>query len=42
MIPMSYHSGSFAVPEKGGNRLVPGPDSMVDALKLPNQAGRPG
>ncbi|GFS85786.1 hypothetical protein TNCV_2973291 [Trichonephila clavipes] len=26
--------------EKGGNRLVPGPDYMVDALKLPNQASR--
>ncbi|GFU06697.1 hypothetical protein TNCV_4352861 [Trichonephila clavipes] len=26
--------------EKGGNRLVPGPDFMVDALKLPNQARR--
>ncbi|GFY01687.1 hypothetical protein TNCV_2608701 [Trichonephila clavipes] len=25
---------------KGGNRLVPGPDYMVDALKLPNQAPR--
>ncbi|GFX81789.1 hypothetical protein TNCV_2569901 [Trichonephila clavipes] len=24
--------------EKGGNRLMPGPDYMVDALKLPNQA----
>ncbi|GFW73867.1 hypothetical protein TNCV_48561 [Trichonephila clavipes] len=24
--------------EKDGNRLVPGPDYMVDALKLPNQA----
>ncbi|GFY32493.1 hypothetical protein TNCV_3560011 [Trichonephila clavipes] len=24
--------------EKDGNHLVPGPDSMVDALKLPNQA----
>ncbi|GFW48601.1 hypothetical protein TNCV_4241821 [Trichonephila clavipes] len=24
--------------EKGGNRLVPGPDYTVDALKLPNQA----
>ncbi|GFT17904.1 hypothetical protein TNCV_4910691 [Trichonephila clavipes] len=23
-----------------GNRLVPGPDYMVDALKLPNQAPR--
>ncbi|GFW14199.1 hypothetical protein TNCV_3547881 [Trichonephila clavipes] len=26
--------------EKGGNRLVPGPDYMVDALKLSNQAQR--
>ncbi|GFW85558.1 hypothetical protein TNCV_852101 [Trichonephila clavipes] len=26
--------------EKGGNYLVPGPDCMVDALKLPNQAPR--
>ncbi|GFV07595.1 hypothetical protein TNCV_4940991 [Trichonephila clavipes] len=26
--------------EKGGNRLVPGPDSMVDALKLSIQAPR--
>ncbi|GFT45513.1 hypothetical protein TNCV_3781441 [Trichonephila clavipes] len=26
--------------EKGGNRLVPGPDYIVDALKLPNQAPR--
>ncbi|GFW94363.1 hypothetical protein TNCV_1432981 [Trichonephila clavipes] len=26
--------------EKGSNRLVPGPDYMVDALKLPNQASR--
>ncbi|GFV54496.1 hypothetical protein TNCV_2282011 [Trichonephila clavipes] len=26
--------------EKGGNRLVPDPDYMVDALKLPNQAPR--
>ncbi|GFT85866.1 hypothetical protein TNCV_3255201 [Trichonephila clavipes] len=26
--------------EKGGNRLVPGPDYMVDALKLSNQAPR--
>ncbi|GFV40468.1 hypothetical protein TNCV_4494251 [Trichonephila clavipes] len=26
--------------EKGRNRLVPGPDYMVDALKLPNQASR--
>ncbi|GFW01183.1 hypothetical protein TNCV_1764201 [Trichonephila clavipes] len=26
--------------EKGGNHLVPGPDYMVDALKLPNQAIR--
>ncbi|GFV03729.1 hypothetical protein TNCV_1876771 [Trichonephila clavipes] len=36
-------SGSFAMPEKGGNHLVPGPYYMVDALKLPNQAlGVPG
>ncbi|GFW26667.1 hypothetical protein TNCV_2850571 [Trichonephila clavipes] len=26
--------------EQGGNRLVPGPEYMVDALKLPNQAPR--
>ncbi|GFS74696.1 hypothetical protein TNCV_3978281 [Trichonephila clavipes] len=26
--------------EKGGNRLEPGPDYMVDALKLPSQAPR--
>ncbi|GFW33477.1 hypothetical protein TNCV_2210121 [Trichonephila clavipes] len=26
--------------EKGGNRLVPGPDYMVDALKLSNRAPR--
>ncbi|GFV92276.1 hypothetical protein TNCV_3951311 [Trichonephila clavipes] len=26
--------------EKGGNHLVPGPDYMVDALKLPKQAPR--
>ncbi|GFV67728.1 hypothetical protein TNCV_4624081 [Trichonephila clavipes] len=26
--------------EKGGNRLVPGLDCMVDTLKLPNQAPR--
>ncbi|GFV05540.1 hypothetical protein TNCV_227511 [Trichonephila clavipes] len=26
--------------EKGGNRLVPGPDYIVDALKFPNQAPR--
>ncbi|GFW13902.1 hypothetical protein TNCV_4700371 [Trichonephila clavipes] len=26
--------------EKGGNRLVPGLDYIVDALKLPNQAPR--
>ncbi|GFW51835.1 hypothetical protein TNCV_1187671 [Trichonephila clavipes] len=40
MIPISYHSGSLAMREKGGNHLVPGPDYMVDALKLPNQAPR--
>ncbi|GFX41450.1 hypothetical protein TNCV_3489911 [Trichonephila clavipes] len=26
--------------EKDGNRLVPGPDYMVDALKLPNETPR--
>ncbi|GFS47280.1 hypothetical protein TNCV_4862551 [Trichonephila clavipes] len=26
--------------EKGGNGLVPGPDYMVEALKLPRQAPR--
>ncbi|GFW27564.1 acetyl-CoA carboxylase 2 [Trichonephila clavipes] len=31
---------SFAMPEKGGNHLVPGSDYMDDALKLPNQAPR--
>ncbi|GFX08779.1 hypothetical protein TNCV_4227991 [Trichonephila clavipes] len=31
---------SFAMPEKGGNHLVPGPDYMADALKLLNQAPR--
>ncbi|GFX79977.1 hypothetical protein TNCV_3098131 [Trichonephila clavipes] len=35
-----YHSGSFAMREKGGNRLVPRPDYKVDALKLPNQGPR--
>ncbi|GFY29691.1 hypothetical protein TNCV_1812711 [Trichonephila clavipes] len=30
--------GSFTMQEKGGNRLVPDLDYMVDALKLPNQA----
>ncbi|GFW88145.1 DUF4817 domain-containing protein [Trichonephila clavipes] len=30
--------GSFEMLEKDDNRLVPGPDYMVDALKLPNQA----
>ncbi|GFS95370.1 hypothetical protein TNCV_409571 [Trichonephila clavipes] len=33
-------SWKFAMREKGGNRLVPGPDYMVDALKFPNQAPR--
>ncbi|GFU68544.1 hypothetical protein TNCV_2405881 [Trichonephila clavipes] len=31
---------SFAMREKGDNRLVAGLDYMVDALKLPNQAHR--
>ncbi|GFV80062.1 hypothetical protein TNCV_4654791 [Trichonephila clavipes] len=26
--------------EKGGNRLVPGPNYMVDTINLPNQAPR--
>ncbi|GFW39200.1 hypothetical protein TNCV_1831901 [Trichonephila clavipes] len=26
--------------EKGGNRLVPGSDYMVDSIQLPNQAPR--
>ncbi|GFX79502.1 hypothetical protein TNCV_824911 [Trichonephila clavipes] len=38
--PISYPSGNFTMREKGGNPLVPGPDCMVDALKLPNQAVR--
>ncbi|GFV75201.1 uncharacterized protein TNCV_3190501 [Trichonephila clavipes] len=38
LIPISYHSGSFAMRDRGGNRLVPGPEYMVDALKLPNEA----
>ncbi|GFW45612.1 hypothetical protein TNCV_3245501 [Trichonephila clavipes] len=28
------------MPEKGGNRLIPAPDYMVDALKLRNQDTR--
>ncbi|GFX62626.1 hypothetical protein TNCV_4867861 [Trichonephila clavipes] len=40
MIPISYHSGSFAMREKGGDRLVPGSVYMLDVLKLPNQAPR--
>ncbi|GFU23123.1 hypothetical protein TNCV_3515661 [Trichonephila clavipes] len=28
------------MPEKDGSYFVPGPDYMVDALKLPNQAPR--
>ncbi|GFV51699.1 hypothetical protein TNCV_1320551 [Trichonephila clavipes] len=30
--------GSFAMREKGGDHLVPGPDCMVDTLKLLKQA----
>ncbi|GFV32311.1 hypothetical protein TNCV_1675971 [Trichonephila clavipes] len=30
----------FCNAKKGDNRLVPGPDYMVDALKLPNQTPR--
>ncbi|GFW59415.1 general transcription factor II-I repeat domain-containing protein 2 [Trichonephila clavipes] len=33
-------TGSFVMQEKGGKRLVPGPDCMVDALKFPNQTPR--
>ncbi|GFU52884.1 hypothetical protein TNCV_1142031 [Trichonephila clavipes] len=40
LIPISYHSESLALREKGSNRLVPGSDYMVDALKLPNQDHR--
>ncbi|GFV70517.1 hypothetical protein TNCV_3480131 [Trichonephila clavipes] len=39
LIPISYHSGSFAM-QKGSNHLLPVPDYMVDALKLFNQAPR--
>ncbi|GFV28024.1 hypothetical protein TNCV_187001 [Trichonephila clavipes] len=40
LIPISCHSRSFAMEEKGDNRLVPDPDYVVDAVKLPNQAPR--
>ncbi|GFU63579.1 hypothetical protein TNCV_4256201 [Trichonephila clavipes] len=33
-------TGGFATREKGGNCLVPDPDYMVDALKIPNRAPR--
>ncbi|GFW92682.1 uncharacterized protein TNCV_519981 [Trichonephila clavipes] len=36
LIPISYHSRSFALREKGSNHLVPESDYMVDALKLLN------
>ncbi|GFX72649.1 hypothetical protein TNCV_4062451 [Trichonephila clavipes] len=36
----SHAKGSFAMRGKGDNRLVPGPNYMVDALKLRNQAPR--
>ncbi|GFX17145.1 hypothetical protein TNCV_4266711 [Trichonephila clavipes] len=40
-LSIDHHTGSFAMRENGGNRrLVPGPDYMVDTLKLPNQAPR--
>ncbi|GFW24217.1 hypothetical protein TNCV_1847761 [Trichonephila clavipes] len=38
--PPATGDGSFAIREKGGNRLLPGPNYMVDALKLTNQASR--
>ncbi|GFX79027.1 hypothetical protein TNCV_3913141 [Trichonephila clavipes] len=40
LIPISYHSGSFAIREKGDNHLVPSPDYMVVALEFSNQAPR--
>ncbi|GFX74651.1 hypothetical protein TNCV_3120831 [Trichonephila clavipes] len=40
LIPISLdHPGSFAL-QKSDNRLVPGPDCMVNVLKLPNQIPR--
>lgn len=38
LIPISCHSVSFAMIGKGGNRVVPGPDYMIDALNFPSQA----
>ncbi|GFX50706.1 hypothetical protein TNCV_2722921 [Trichonephila clavipes] len=42
--PHHLHSDNpmrnFAIREKGGNILVPGPDYKADELKLPNQAPR--
>ncbi|GFS59290.1 transposable element Tcb2 transposase [Trichonephila clavipes] len=38
--PSDFSFISFARREKGGNRLVPSPDYMVEALNLPNQAPR--
>ncbi|GFT41193.1 hypothetical protein TNCV_3403521 [Trichonephila clavipes] len=38
VVPSTRRKRSFAIREKSGNRLVPGPDYMADALKLPNQA----
>ncbi|GFV96100.1 hypothetical protein TNCV_1870611 [Trichonephila clavipes] len=40
ILPPRCGGCSFAMREKGGNRLVQGPDYMVDALKLSNQAPR--
>ncbi|GFU61932.1 hypothetical protein TNCV_4022191 [Trichonephila clavipes] len=37
---VSDHDYHLSKREKDGNRLVPGPDYMMDALKLPNQAPR--
>ncbi|GFV12443.1 hypothetical protein TNCV_1792221 [Trichonephila clavipes] len=40
LIPIYYLSGSFAIREKGWNRLVAGSDYMEDALKHLNQVPR--
>ncbi|GFV64215.1 hypothetical protein TNCV_4338891 [Trichonephila clavipes] len=37
---IALRDGNFAMREKDQNRLVPGPDYVVDALKFPNQAPR--
>ncbi|GFV33909.1 hypothetical protein TNCV_1082051 [Trichonephila clavipes] len=39
-VAFSLSLRSFEMREKGGNILVPGPDYMVNAIKLPNKAPR--